>query len=689
VELPLTASRDEPGSLAAQLVAQLRAAMMEGRLARGERLPATRAMAAELGVSRTVIKDAYAQLFAEGWIEGRHGSGTYVAGDAFGNQAPAAGRIAAGPYTQPGPAAASTPPPVDLRPGIPWAAGIDRAAWRRAWRSAGFKPPGTASDPAGIPELRHGLSAYLRRARGIQCAADQILVTGGVAAGLSLIAAALLRPGDRAGVEEPGYPVARAVLAAHGVQVVPCPVDADGLVVSDLPAGLKLVYTTPAHQYPLGGRLPIVRRQALTAWARAQGAMIVEDDYDGEFRYDVAPLPALSGLDPEAVIYLGSTTKTFTPALRLGWLAAAPPLITRLADAAGQLGGWAAEPAQQALLTLLTTGDLERHIRRMRHEYARRRAAVTSTFADGTAGRLLGDQAGLHVVLHTPHDAETVAAAAGRQGVAVGTLNRFYASARTTDGLVVGYGGAPLPDVARGCRIIHQILSGTRGRARALPDCLGRATTSGRAYALYQVLPASGDPFGGLRASGEVGGGQVEQQGSVEGGGELDGQHVDVGIAEVHLPEQAPDVRLGHGGLRTGWYGLVAVEGGASDVAVRDQEAGPGLTVGNQAVQRRGARAQRWGSCQDLLLEGPLVVVQERGEDPGAGAEPAEHGPLAQACPLGQRVHGQLVRALFGEHLPGRSQQVRPVADGVGALGLRRSPGHLHLFHGFTLRPEY
>ena len=122
---------------------------------------------------------------------------------------------------------------------------------------------------------------------------------------------------------------------------------------------------------------------------------------------------------------------------------------------------------------------------------------------------------------------------------------------------------------------------------------------------------------------------------------------------------------------------------------MRDQKAGPGSAVGDQAIQRRSAGAQRRRSRQDLLLEGPLVVVQERGEDPGAGAEPAEHGPLAQACPLGQRVHGQLVRALFGEHFPGRSQQVRPVAGCVGALGLRRSPGHLHLFHGLTLRPEY
>jgi GntR family transcriptional regulator / MocR family aminotransferase len=480
VELPLTASRQGPVSLAAQLAAQFRTAMREGRLAPGERLPATRALAGELGVSRTVIKGAYAQLFAEGWIEGRHGSGTYVAEGVPGNQAQAAagdqqaggGRPAAGatgiwsradspaawPYTEPGPAAAGALPPVDLRPGIPWTAGVDPAAWRRAWRSAGFQPPGMAADPAGIPELRGALTAYLRRARGIRCTADQIMVTGGVAAGLSLIAATLLRPGDRVGVEEPGYPVARSVLAAYGAQVVPCPADADGLVVDELPAGLKLVYTTPAHQYPLGGRLPVPRRRALTAWARTHGALVIEDDYDGEFRYDVAPLPTLSNLDPEVVIYLGSTTKTLTPALRLGWLAAPSPLVARLADAAGQLGRWAAEPAQHAVLTLLTTGDLERHIRRMRHEYARRRAAVTAAFADHKTGWLVGDQAGLHVVLHTRHDADTAAAAARRHGVAVGTLTRFHASPVTTNGLVIGYGGAPLPDIARGCQILHDIL---------------------------------------------------------------------------------------------------------------------------------------------------------------------------------------------------------------------------------------
>ena len=170
------------------------------------------------------------------------------------------------------------------------------------------------------------------------------MVTRGIAGGLSLIAAALLRPGDLAGVEEPGYPVARDVLAAHGIRVVPCRVDADGLVVSELPAGLKLIYTTPSHQYPLGGRLPVPRRRALIAWARANRALIAEDDYDGEFRYDVGPLPALYGLDPEVVIYLGTTTKTFTPTLRVGWLAARPQLVTPLAQTADRLDAWATGP---------------------------------------------------------------------------------------------------------------------------------------------------------------------------------------------------------------------------------------------------------------------------------------------------------------------------------------------------------
>ena len=467
VELPLTADRADQGSLTSQLVDQLRGALVDGHLATGERLPATRALADLLGVSRTVVTGAYAQLFAEGWIEGRHGSGTYVAdgaqsGPAVPGVPPLAGRDGADGALGRRPSL-GTGTLIELRPGIAWTEGIDPAAWRRAWRSAGAQPPARASDPQGNDDLRGALVGYLRRSRGVRCGADQLVVTRGVAGSLGLIAAALLRPGDRVGVEEPGYPAARAVFAAHGVRVVPCPVDEGGLVVDALPDDLRLVYLTPAHQYPLGGRLSVPRRQALISWARVTGALLVEDDYDGEFRYDVSPLPALFGLDPEVVVYLGTTTKILTPALRVGWLVARPDLAARLADTGASLGEWAAGPAQRALFTLIITGDLERHIRRMRHGYARRRAAMAAVLGGGDAGLLSGDEAGMHMVLETSQPAGQVAGAALAHGVAVSTLERYFAGPVTRNGLVLGYGGAALPDVVRGCEVLAQILCGPAG----------------------------------------------------------------------------------------------------------------------------------------------------------------------------------------------------------------------------------
>ena len=355
--------------------------------------------------------------------------------------------------------------PIELRPGIAWAEGIDRAAWRRAWRSAGSEPPVAQSTPRGSDDLRGALVGYLRRGRGVRCSLDQLVVTRGVAGSLGLIAAALLRPGDRVGVEEPGYPAARGVFAAYGVRPVPCPVDEGGLVVDALPEGLRLVYLTPAHQYPLGGRLSVPRRKALISWARATGALLLEDDYDGEFRYDVAPLPALFGLDPEVVVYLGTTTKILTVALRVGWLVARPDLAARLADTGANLGEWAAGPAQRAVCTLITTGDLERHIRRMRHEYARRRAAMVAALGSGAAGRLSGDEAGMHMILETRQPAGMVAAAALERGVAVSTVERYFAGPVTRNGLVLGYGGAPLPDVARGCEVLAEMLAHPAGWA--------------------------------------------------------------------------------------------------------------------------------------------------------------------------------------------------------------------------------
>jgi GntR family transcriptional regulator/MocR family aminotransferase len=460
LELPLAADRRGTEALTSQIAGQLRDALADGRLATGERLPSTRTLAGLLGVSRTVVTAAYAQLFAEGWVEGRHGSGTFVADGAPGHPAE---------HGQPEPAlplwgAWDALPEldgdsmIDLRPGIPWTERIERAAWRRAWRSAGTGVTGDLPDPRGRADLRTALTGYLRRSRGVHCSAGQVVVTRGVAGSLGLLAS-LLRPGDQVGVEEPGYPSARAVFAAHGLRVVPCPVDSGGLRVDALPNGLRLVYVTPAHQYPLGARLSVPRRRALTAWARDTGALIAEDDYDGEFRYDVAPLPALFGMDPEVVVYLGTTTKILTPAMRVGWVAASPGLAARLAAAGSSLGDWASGPAQGALLSMITTGALERHIRRMRHDYARRRAAMTAAFHGGAAGRLLGDEAGMHMVLETRQPAAEVAAAAAGRGVAVATLERYFAGPVTRNGLVLGYGGARLADVTRGCEILAQILA--------------------------------------------------------------------------------------------------------------------------------------------------------------------------------------------------------------------------------------
>jgi GntR family transcriptional regulator/MocR family aminotransferase len=491
-ELAVAADRHAGLPLTGQIAAQLRDVLADGRLAAGERLPSTRALATALGVSRTVVTAAYTQLFAEGWLEGRHGSGTYVAPGAA--ALPGAGaapaRVAAGPVPglpapapplPPVPAAAATPaagpqaawlqpdpvPAVNLWPGIPWQAGIDPAAWRRAWRHAGTEPVSAQPDPRGQRALREALTGYLRRGRGVCVPADQILVTRGVSAGLGLVAAALLRPGDRVGVEEPGYQAARAAFAARGTRLVPCRVDGDGLVVDELPDDLRLVYTTPAHQYPLGGRLPVPRRQALAAWARSTGALIVEDDYDGEFRYDVAPLPTLFGLDPDVVIYLGTTSKTLTPTLGAGWLVARPDLFPALTAAAVDLGERVSGPVQHAVTELLASGELERHVRRMRHEYARRRAVMVSALA----GRLTGDTAGMHMVLELPPGTATAVAAAARErGVEVATLERYFAGPPAVEGLMLGYGAADLAAVSRGCQVIAEILAGLPGaRAAGAP----------------------------------------------------------------------------------------------------------------------------------------------------------------------------------------------------------------------------
>ncbi|MDL4777435.1 MULTISPECIES: PLP-dependent aminotransferase family protein [Thermomonosporaceae] len=456
LDLPLVVERSGAGPMSAQLVAQFRAAMREGRLAAGERLPSSRALAGVVGVSRTVVTEAYEQLYAEGWLEGRHGSGTYVTD---GVAAPPPGPAPeAFPERRAAPAGTGAGV-IDLRPGDAWTGALDTPAWRRAWRlAARMPPPVPRRDPEGLPGLRAALAGYIRRSRGVACPVDGLLVTRGATNGLDLLAATVLGRGERVGVEEPGYGRARAVLEGRGAQIVPCPVDEHGLIVEGLPDDLRLVYTTPSHQYPLGGVLPVPRRQALLAWARRTGALVAEDDYDGEFRYDVAPLPALYGLDPDAVVYLGTTAKILTSDMGVGWLVARPGLVAEIARRREEFNDRPAVVPQEALRELLVRGDLDRYIRRMRAEYGRRRAAVVRALS---GLRLRGDTAGLHVVVDLPGPvAERAAREAARRGVLLDTLERHHARPPGATGLVIGYGApAGLAELRAGCAVVRELVA--------------------------------------------------------------------------------------------------------------------------------------------------------------------------------------------------------------------------------------
>ncbi|WP_435827201.1 PLP-dependent aminotransferase family protein [Nonomuraea dietziae] len=453
VDLPISLSRDAALPLSVQLGDWLRGAMRAGALTAGTRLPSSRGLAAQLGVSRTVVTEAYQQLYAEGWLEGRHGSGTFVA-DLSADAAPRAPQELAPPETR----RVRQAQLIDLTPGKPWVRDHDAAAWRRAWRKAADLPPGGDPDPYGLPSLRELLAGHLRRSRAIAVGPENILVTRGTGNGLDLVALALLGPGARAGVEDPGYRVARNVFAARGATIVPCPVDEDGVIVSGLPSDLRVLYTTPAHQYPMGGRLPIPRRERLLAWARRTGALVVEDDYDAEFRYDVAPLPALYGLDPSRVVLLGTLSKSLAPDVGVGWLVGEPALLSRIAAIRQDLADRTSGPVQQAVATLLERGDLDRHLRRMRLEYARRRAAVVEIL--GPVCRLRGDTAGLHVLAELPPSVvEWIVGAAASRGVLLDTTARHHHADSHVHGLVIGYGSASLPEVRRGCQILAELVA--------------------------------------------------------------------------------------------------------------------------------------------------------------------------------------------------------------------------------------
>ena len=455
-ELLVELDRSARESLRAQLENGLRDAVRAGRLPAHTRLPATRALASDLGISRRLVVDAYAQLLAEGYLVARRGAGTFVA---------AAAGAASAPAAEPRRRA----PTFDFFPGNPDLATFPRRAWLRALRETLRDAPDRAlgyPDPRGAGELRRALSEHLRRVRGVVADPGSIVVCGGAAQGFTLLARTLA--GARMAVEDPGLPLHRAILAANGAQLSPLPVDGDGARVQEL-AGLaergrpiESVLVTPAHQSPTGVALSSARRTALLAWAADTGGLIVEDDYDAEYRYDRPPLGAMQGLAPDRVVYMGTVSKTLAPALRLGWLVLPPRLLGPLIEQKLLLDHGCPTIEQLALARLFDGGAYDRHLRQARRLYRARRDALVRSVASHLPGaRVTGLAAGLHAIVRLEHavDGMELMRAAARHSVGVYPLGYSYIDVEPVhDGLVLGYANLAEPAIEEGIRRLAEAL---------------------------------------------------------------------------------------------------------------------------------------------------------------------------------------------------------------------------------------
>jgi GntR family transcriptional regulator / MocR family aminotransferase len=466
VDIPMTVHRRRAGDLREQVAEQLRQAIRTGSFGPGERLPSSRALATHLQVSRATVVAALAELDGEGWIESRHGSGTYItAGIERGHLAPAVAERTTGGAIRPD--AAQLPPFIDLQPGRPDTSSLVDPAWRRAWRTASSGAVTTTELPlAGLAELRAALADHMRRTRGIACEPDRVVVTAGTGDALRLLADACGLRGRTAVVEDPGYPSAWAILTAAGAHLHPVPVDTDGLVSENLstaPAGSRLLFLTPSHQYPLGGRLPVERRMAVLRWADHHKALVVEDDYDSEFRFGAAPVPALASLDTSGrVAYIGTLSKVMSQGLRLAYVVASPVLVDAMLDVRRPTGMPVSELVQRAMAIYIGIGGLRRHVSRQRRVYAERRARLVRRLGelDGVDAAS-GLDAGLHaaVFLTRDRDAASVVAAARQAGVVIADLDSYrMAPDPTQPGFVLGYGHVTAADLDRALDRLAQTL---------------------------------------------------------------------------------------------------------------------------------------------------------------------------------------------------------------------------------------
>jgi GntR family transcriptional regulator/MocR family aminotransferase len=484
-ELLVELDRSLRRPIRAQLEDALREAVRSGRLAAHRRLPATRALAADLGVSRRLVVDAYAQLLAEGYLVARRGAGTYVA--------EAAGAISV-PAAEPALGSLS----YDFFPGYPDLASFPRRAWLRAMREVlAVAPPHSFGypDPRGALELRRALAEHLRRVRGVVVEERTIVVCSGAAQGLVLLARAL--GGPHIAMEDPGLPPHRGILAAHGARLSALAVDAEGARVAELArieaqrGLLDAVFVTPAHQSPTGVALGPRRRAALLEWASASGGIVIEDDYDAEYRYDRAPLAALQGLAPDRVIYMGTVSKTLAPALRLGWLVLPPRLLDAVLEQKTLADHGCPTLDQLALARLLESGAYDRHLRQARRRYRARRDALLSAVERHLPdARVTGLAAGLHAIVRLPRQVDGLALmrAAHKRSVGVYALGYAYMEPRPVhDGLVLGYASLSAPSIEEGVARLALALAECPPPAvsaqAARADLAGRAALLGRSPA--------------------------------------------------------------------------------------------------------------------------------------------------------------------------------------------------------------
>lgn len=483
--VPFIALDPASGPLYQQIHAAYRAAILDGRLRAGQRVPSTRALARELGISRLPVLNAFEQLLHEGYIEGRTGSGTYIASSILDKAAGARSgrraessmqsrmRVAAAPPDEGVPDANPRAhlgafrlslPALDRFPLKTWSRLVSRHARRMTVESMAY------GDPAGHLPFRHAIADYLRTARGVDCDASQVLIVSGSQMALQLCARVLLREGDTFGFEEPGYHGARDALGTTGATLRTVPVDGDGLVVSALgnaKQAARAVYVTPSHQYPLGVSMNVARRLALLEWAQRSDAWIIEDDYDSEYRYASRPLGSLQGMDRASrVIYVGTFSKVLFPALRIGYMVVPPSLVDSFVAQRRALDLFSPTLYQLALTDFLREGHFARHLRRMRVVYRKRHDTLVEALRYRLGGVLtiVNAEAGMHLTAWLPpevDDREVVRCAANRGVIAI-ALSSCYAGKSRRPGLVLGFGGAGEEELTRAVGILAEAIEEAR-----------------------------------------------------------------------------------------------------------------------------------------------------------------------------------------------------------------------------------